>query len=170
MEIYILNFVFIFAIFVVALISLKKIRKKAQMDWNSSYDYNEAVAKVVRNLSALGMVLILSFIIIDYNTGAFDLVYAQTNGYYVSDTQDKNDIDIINFIDHKVLEVTDNGSSSKVTYEKVDPYHFKFQTYHNGEIVEYVGEVKKENGSYQVILLGGDHSIILSKSGAINES
>lgn len=167
----------------VSLVWLKNIRVKAKMDWNGSYGHVEALAKVVRNLSICGLAFILVFYIVEDNNGAFDLVYTQTNGYYISKTGEDHEIDMINFFDQQVVEIINDGYSSKVTYEKIDRDHFKFHIHQKGESVEYVGKVNKEDGNYQVILKainvngnyqvtlsGGDHSIILLKSGKTNGS
>lgn len=137
------------------------------MDRYGKYDQYELILRFVRNLLILGLVTIMCFFIIDSITGAFDLVYAQTNGYYVSENNEHNNIDIINFVDNKILEITIDGESSKVTYEKVDPVHFKFLINHNGEIVEYVGEVIKEDGNFHIVLSAPGNMIELIKSSGV---
>lgn len=163
MDKYFISFGFWFVILTISLLGLRKIKKKAEIDWGS-YCHAVFLFRAARIFSILGLITVLLFFIIDYKFGTFDFVYAQTTGYYISNNYEVDEIDMINFIDNKVLEITNDGSSSKAIYEKVDPTHFKFKIGHNGETVEYIGEVIEEIGNYQIILLGADQSINLIKS------
>ncbi|AFA47909.1 hypothetical protein [Acetobacterium woodii] len=147
-----------------SLVGLKNTRLQAKTDWNGSYGHVEAVAKVGRNLSIFGLAFILLIVIVENNNSAFDLVYAQTNGYYITESGEDSEIDMINFIDQQVLEIINDGNSSKVTYEKVDPDHFKFSLNKNGDSQEYLGEVKKESDGYHITLINETDTIELKKS------
>jgi hypothetical protein len=149
---FVIGIVLMLLLIIITTVCLKRRNERRKTDRGdfSSYVYDDFLIKLIRKISVVALLLFLGCHI--WFT-SLDLVYFQTNGNYVVEENQAGQIDIINFIDHDVLEITNDGVSNKVIYEKIDNDQFKFSFNENGNIHEYTGEVKKESGKYYILLM-----------------
>ncbi len=160
---FVIGIVLMLLLIIITTVCLKRRneRRKTNQGDFSSYVDDDFPIKLIRRCSIVALIIFLGCHIYFIS---LDLVYSQTNGNYVVEENQAGQIDIINFIDNDVLEITNDGVSNKVIYEKIENDQFKFSLNKNDNIQEYIGEIKKENGGYYILLMNETQIIKFRKA------